>query len=393
MPFAVVVYFLPMKLLVLAQTPPPVHGQSIMVRTLVEGLKTVAPDIEVYHVNPALSRDAADVGRIRPGKFFALLRACFRALSLRWWHGPMWLYYVPAPGKRAALYRDWLAMLWCRPFFSGLILHWHACGLGEWLAARAAAPERGLARLFLGRAALSIVLAPELAADARLLAPRRLRVVANGLDCRPADGGEAAPPDAAVAAGSPPRRILYLGLCSREKGLFVALDALSELNAAPQPSAFPAYRLTVAGEFASGAERAEFFRRLAGSPTLASSVDYAGPSADAQKHALLAAADVFCMPTRYPHEGQPLVLIEAMAHDLPIVATRWRAIPGMLPAACRAWLVSPDTSPRELAAALRAACDGGRAQGRLRAHYEACFSRETHLRALARALREGLKGK
>ena len=35
-------------------------------------------------------------------------------------------YYVPAPGKRVALYRDWLVMFICRPFFSGVILHWHA---------------------------------------------------------------------------------------------------------------------------------------------------------------------------------------------------------------------------------------------------------------------------
>ena len=42
-------------------------------------------------------------------------------------------YYVPAPGKRVALYRDWLVMLLCRPFFKNIILHWHAAGLAKWL--------------------------------------------------------------------------------------------------------------------------------------------------------------------------------------------------------------------------------------------------------------------
>lgn len=290
----------------------------------------------------------------------------------------MWLYYVPAPGKRAALYRDWLAMLWCRPFFSGLVLHWHACGLGGWLAARASIPERRLAQLFLGRAALAIIPAPELAADARMFSPRRLRVVANGLD------GPAKTGVSKAVAVHRARRILYLGLCSREKGLFATLDALAELNAG---ASSPAYRLTVAGEFAGTADRNEFSRRLAASPALASTVDYLGAVDRDRKHAVLAAADVFCLPTRYPHEGQPLVLIEAMAHALPIVATRWRAIPGMLPAVPQVRLVAPDPSPRELAAAVQAACEGG-AGGLLRAHYETHFTRDIHLHALAAVLRD-----
>jgi glycosyltransferase involved in cell wall biosynthesis len=32
----------------------------------------------------------------------------------------------------------------------------------------------------------------------------------------------------------------------------------------------------------------------------------------------------------YPHEGQPVAIIEALAYDLPVVAVRWRGIPEML---------------------------------------------------------------
>ena len=45
-----------MKLLVLAQIPPPIHGQSLMVQTLLDALPIVAPDIELHHVNLPLSR-------------------------------------------------------------------------------------------------------------------------------------------------------------------------------------------------------------------------------------------------------------------------------------------------------------------------------------------------
>ena len=35
-------------------------------------------------------------------------------------------------------------------------------------------------------------------------------------------------------------------------------------------------------------------------------------------------ADLFCFPTFYQNENQPVNLIEAMAFGLPVVTTRWR---------------------------------------------------------------------
>ena len=133
-----------MKLLVLAQTPPPLHGQSQMVRTLVDGLP--AHGLPLHHVNLRLSRDHADIGRWRPGKLLAVLAAAGRAVAARWRHGCDTLYCVPAPGKRGALYRDWLLLALCRPFFPRLVLHLHNGGLADWLTTHATAPERWLTR-------------------------------------------------------------------------------------------------------------------------------------------------------------------------------------------------------------------------------------------------------
>ncbi len=373
-----------MKLLVFAQTPPPVHGQSVMVRTLVEGLGAAAretdDEIEVLHVSPALSRDAADIGRVRIGKVLALGRACWRALWMRARNrgaGGVALYYVPAPGKRAAVWRDWMVMFALRPFFTRLVLHWHAAGLGAWISENARAPERWLTRLALGRADLSIVLAPELAGDALAFAPKKVRVVANGVDAEP------------IAFSKAQRHacsLLFLGTCSREKGLFAALDALAVLQR-DTPGVF---ELTVAGTFASAEEERAFDALLANDHApLRECVRRAGHADEAQKHALYTAADMFVFPTYYTHEAQPLVLIEAMAHDLPVVTTRWRAIPGMLPdGSDHARVVTPDATPRQLAAAIRAVAGAGPARGTMRAHYERHFTRARHLRGLAEVLCE-----
>jgi glycosyltransferase involved in cell wall biosynthesis len=362
-----------MKLVVFAHTPPPVHGQSVMVAMLVEGLRG-GPPLEILHVNPQLSRNIADIGTWRPGKLLPLLRACFAAWKLRRRHGPCAFYYVPAPGKRSALYRDFIVLLLCRPCFGPLVLHWHASGLGEWLATRVTAPERWLAHRLLGRAALALVLAPELQADAARFAPRRIAVVPNGV-ADPVRPGVA--PRAARPAGAP-CEVLFLGMCGRTKGTLDAVEGVA-LADARGPGGF---RLTVAGRFETAAEERAFRARVAQlRPGL---VHYAGFADEARKRALFAAADVFCFPTAYPHEGQPLVIAEALAHDVPIVATRWRAIPGMLPAE-HVWFVAPH-QPGQVADALLAARSAPRPAGALRRHYLAHFTPERHLARLEAAL-------
>lgn len=358
-----------MKLLVLAQTPPPTHGQSLMVKTLVEGLPS--RDIAVHHVNLRISRDAADIGRWRGTKVFSTLAAAVRAIVARFRHNCDTLYYVPAPAKRGALYRDWILMLFCRPFFARTVLHWHAVGLGEWLASSATWIERTITRWLLGRAHLAIVLAPELAPDAERLNPRRIAVVPN---CASDPGPRP------VRETHDARRhceVLFLGQCSRAKGLFATLEAVALANASA-----PHLRLTVAGGFSDDNEEREFHAQLARLP--AGLVRYLGVVGPAEKHALFRAADLFCFPTAYPHEGQPVTLIEALAHDVPIVTTRWRAIPGMLPNA-HVWFVDAHDIP-QIAQTLLAARAISRPGGILRAHYLAHFIPEVHLERLRAAL-------
>jgi len=283
----------------------------------------------------------------------------------------MWFYYVPAPGKRTALYRDWFVLLMCRPFFTGLVLHWHAVGLGEWLAQRAVAPERWATRLLLGRASLALVLAPELAEDARSLSPRHFAVVPNGV------------PDPGVTprrrrSASAPREVVFLGLGSRTKGLLDTLEAVVLADARDRGR----FHLTVAGGFENAT--VERLYRIAAAKLSPGLVTHAGTIDDTCKHALLTEADVFCFPTYYPHEGQPLTILEALAHDLPIITTRWRAIPGMLPTT-NVWYVEPGR-PDQIAEALVAATNAAKPDGAMRRHYLARYTPEHHLVELKAAL-------
>src|SRR5207248_4725312 len=90
-------------------------------------------------------------------------------------------------------------------------------------------------------------------------------------------------------------------------------------------------RLLVAGTFVSPREKAQFDLLLA-APGAAECLEYFGFVSGEQKHRLLREADLFCFPTYYENENQPVNLIEAMAFGLPILTTRWRSIPELFPA-------------------------------------------------------------
>ncbi|MEY2429696.1 MAG: hypothetical protein QOJ40_2581 [Verrucomicrobiota bacterium] len=365
-----------MKLLVFAHTPPPHHGQSYMVQLMLAGFggdrrkgkqpsSTDAPVIEsvkannggfglqCYHVNARLSRKLEDIGDLRVGKFMLLLGYCLQAIWCRFRYGVTNLYYIPAPGKRSALYRDWMVMLICRPFFKRVILHWHAAGLGKWLETVVNMRSRALTYRAMKQVDLSIVLSRYNRADAEKIYSRRIKIVGNGIPdpCPEFErevlprrkarfaarkkliSGEPLTADDLRGTGGNPQevRVLYLAHCTREKGLFDAVAAvmLASKRLAEQKSPF-SLRLLVAGTFVRPAEKQEFEQMLR--QPGAGLIEHFGFVSGDQKNQLLREADLFCFPTYYENENQPVNLIEAMAFGLPILTTRWRSLPELFPA-------------------------------------------------------------
>jgi len=346
-----------------------------MVQALVNGFAERA-GITIRHVNLPLSRDIADIGRMRPGKLLALARAIRETRARCRDTSFDALYYVPAPGKRSAVVRDWLLLGAVRRLFPRLVLHWHAAGLADWLQTNASPLERHLAVRALRAADLSLVLSPALRADAEAVASRRIAVVPNGIaDPCPAGPPARPPPD-------PSLRILFLGLCSETKGVFDALAAVQRANALAVPGAGPAFALDLVGDAPTPADAARLRAAASGDSAV---LRWHGPLTGAAKEACFARSHAFLFPTRYPHEGQPLVLLEAMAWDLPVVSTRWRAIPDTLPSSAASALVAPG-DVAGLAQALLRLRQTPAPTGAMRRHFLDHYTREKHLSALASAL-------
>jgi glycosyltransferase involved in cell wall biosynthesis len=300
-----------------------------------------------------------------------------------------------------------MVMALCRPFFPQIIYHWHAAGLGEWLQTQAKGWERWLSRRLLARPALSIVISDYNRRDGEQLASQRIEVVPNGIpDPCPrfeeevlpvrcaravrrrgvAAGGSARAGDTGAPTRSPAVfQVLFLALCLREKGLFDSLEAVALANR--QLAGVPVrVTLKVAGSFWHDSERAEFDRRIR-QPDLSApepAVEYLGFVSGEAKARLLCESDCLCFPTYYVAESFGLVLAEAMAFGLPIVTTRWRMIPEILPVGYPG-LVDP-RSPEQVASRFLQLIAEDHDPS-LRSHFLRHFTEERFARGFLAALR------
>jgi glycosyltransferase involved in cell wall biosynthesis len=337
-----------MKLVVFAYKPPPHHGQSYMVGQMLEGFggdqrngsKGSPFGIECYHVNANFASDIEDLGRFRPGKVLKLVQFVAEALWCRWRYGASNFYYVPAPNLKTPVIRDWVILLLCRPFFRRTIFYWHAAGLGEWLPSQPRWFQR-LTHCALDHADLSMAPSRFAIDDAQKFRLQRSAVVPYGVPdpCPHFEKGVRAKReeraklireilDRRTRSEEPMIvRVLYMALCTRDKGLIDAVEAVNLANqTAAKKNPGLTFELKVAGTFWTENDRREFEGTIA-RLRLETVVRHVGFLKGPEKDRAMVEADLFCFPSFYPAESFGLVLVEAMAYGLPIVTTRWRSIP------------------------------------------------------------------
>ena len=122
-------------------------------------------------------------------------------------------------------------------------------------------------------------------------------------------------------------RLLFLGLVGARKGVFELLPAFATALAQ-----YPQMRLVVAGN--GEVERAS---RMASELAITDRVTFPGWVAGDAKEELLAAADLYVLPSH--NENFPVSLLEAMSRALPVISTRVGGIPELVRDGCDGVLV------------------------------------------------------
>lgn len=237
----------------------------------------------------------------------------------------------------------------CRLARRPLVLRIFGGGFGDYYLA-----QRPLRRALIRRLVLS--------ADVVLLQTRRaveqLRAYAGGelvWFSTYIDPPETPPGRATQQPADRCTRFVFLGHLWRSKGIETLLEAAKEM---PQGCSIDVYGST--DEYSA----AEIDARGEGV------VRYRGSLTHEEVDARLWDYDCLVLPTFHPNEGYPGVIAEAYAHGIPVIATRWLAIPEIVDESCGLLVEPRDTrgftrSVRRLhddAALWRRLCEGARAK-------------------------------
>lgn len=322
----------PSRLLIVGPTPPPLNGVCVMMDNLLHcGLP-----FEIRHLDTSDRRGVKHLGRVD-----------VRNIALAFWHGLRFTTEVIRPGVAATYIpisqnwpgylRDTLFLTAARCARRRIVVHLHGGMLGRFYA-EASWPMRFVIRRTLSWVDAAIVLGESLRPCFDRLVPQsKVHVVPNGIrDTNP--GRSSSNPEGPVT-------ILHMSNLRESKGTLDVLRAAALVLSEGADAKF-----VLAGPWATGRDEKQGLEILEGE-SLRERVEFPGPVSGAVKDRLLAEADLFVMPTFYPYEGQPLVILEALSYGLPVIATDWGAIGETVEDGVCGQLV-PGQNPRALADAI-----------------------------------------
>lgn len=170
----------------------------------------------------------------------------------------------------------------------------------------------------------------------------------------------------------------YLGRLMATKGYAEVIEGVGRIVAA---NGRQAVEMAVAGPWGSARDEREFASsaaRLAPGASINLVGELPSP---VEVSKFLQRIHVLALPTRYAVEAQPLVLLEAMAHGVPVVATNHAAMVDTLPSEPGGVTAGVEDVPKVLeqlsGSFLRDPREWEQASASSLSHYRANFSRET----------------
>jgi glycosyltransferase involved in cell wall biosynthesis len=316
--------------LFLLHLPPPVHGSSVMGKAMYES-KDINTAFNCRYINLILSRKVDETGSLSLGKFGRVVQLLFKLLSEIVFHKPQ-LVYLALTATGAAFYKDVLLVALLRLFRIKIVYHLHNKGFKN----AAFKPLNKYLYHFVFKNADVILLSKRLYEDiAEFVMEDRVFVCPNGIpdlvyssqfivNSEEKKEEEVNSKKSIVYNEEEKNcKLLFLSNLIESKGVYVLLEACKLLDTK---------NIDFSCSFIGGESdiTANHMNEKIQALGLVNKVEYIGRKYGVEKNTYWKNANIFVLPTYYPNECFPLVLLEAMQYSLPVVSTYEGGIPGIV---------------------------------------------------------------
>lgn len=323
----------PMRILFIAPLPDPVTGQSLACQVFLEELSRTHL-VDVININKRSLKSGVS-SWIRVREILSYARQAF------WFSRKADVIYFTISESIAGNLKDCLIYLACFRKLHKMAIHLHG-GAGMRVLMQEKPKIAAINKFFLSRLG-AIILLGERHVDILREVPNRenLHLIPNfSQDYFFRTEAETRKKFSRQSK----LKLLYLSNLIPGKGYLELLSAYEGLAYTVQCSV----ELAFAGGFENDTDKADFLRRIAG----LANVSYHGIVAGDQKAKLLGDAHLFCLPTYYPYEGQPISILEAFASGCAVMTTDHSGIFDVFDPATCGMAVEP-RSPSAIAEAIQ----------------------------------------
>lgn len=295
--------------------------------------------------------------------------------------------YMTLSTSMGGFLRGAIIVLWASFLHRRIVLHLKGGGFRDFYDGQGKVMQRIIRQVM--RRSDRIIALGELLVEQFSVVPgyeERVVVIPNGF---PANMEVPESKDRTLARGQS-LRVLYLSNLVPSKGLIYMMDAVLALVEEGVD-----IQLEIAGSLKDVANgQNEDFKKFLEDfkeklESLGERACFHGTVYGEQKEALFRNSDLFCLPTFYPWEGQPISIIEALAYGLPVIATPHKGIPEEVIDGKNGFLVEPKSSSAIMTAMNAFDQDHELYESfsvAARKHFDENFTREVHQERLIRCI-------
>lgn len=291
--------------IVIGKIPPPFFGPAVATKIILDS--SLKNDFDLKHLDTRINKGIDTMGKFQIKKIFLLVKIYLDFIKLIFSPNNK-VVLIPIAQKASALYKDSFFILLALLFRKKVILHLRGSALLDWYSKTNKWNQFYFKYVF-SKASAAIVLGEKLRyIFETFLPPNKIYVIPNGTNFSFPEKNK----------NKANVQILYFANLMKNKGLDLLLKAINDLSIENKSK----IDCKIVGSWENNAYKTEC-EEIVNQNRLP--VQFQEPLSGQHKLSAFSQADIFVFTPRAP-EGQPWVIVEAMAAGLPIISSNQGAI-------------------------------------------------------------------